>query len=184
MILSRWPHSASFRYRFQRGGGSSGVDLRWHSRKQFAELTQYQKDELTEWLSSDAGKKSKKEFFAAKKAARKEKDSDSSKGKRKNEGEPGNAKWKKQLRKRMKTPKGLAAVMSFLAKEEESNAGLVAALTQAQASATTATAVTTLPPAPTNPAPVAPAAAQIGALSQAYPATNTKVTSILKNRKA
>ena len=50
-------------------------------------------------------------------------------------------------RKRMKSPKGLATVMSILAKEEESNAGLVAALTQVYNS------TAALPPAPASQAP-------------------------------
>ena len=158
---------------FSAGRGQSGVDLRWHSRKQFLALPQEQKDELTAWLGTDAGKKTKKEYF----------DNQSKDGKRKG-GEQNNAKWKKQLKKRLKTHKGVASVMALLGKEEKKNASLVAALTQLSATSAPDLA---LPPAPAPtpvPAPTAAAViAPITATATAFPATSTKLTSILLNRR-
>ena len=68
-------------------------------------LNQDQKDEPTEWLATDAGKKKKREYIEAR-----DKGSSGDKSELKNEGEPNNAKWKKQLRKRMKTPKGMVVL--------------------------------------------------------------------------
>ena len=41
---------------FSSGRGDSGVDLRWHTPKEFKALTREQKDELTTWQRSDNGK--------------------------------------------------------------------------------------------------------------------------------
>ena len=161
---------------FSAGRGNSGVDLRWHSRKQFLALPQNQKDELSEWLNTDAGKKKKKEYFD-------NKNSGDQPSKRKPEGEPNNAKWKKQLRKKIKSPKGLATVMSLLAKEEQANQAVIAAMT-------TNTTDVALPPPPTPNPPAVPntagapsTTAHVGAVEKAFPATTTKLTSILKNKK-
>ena len=48
-------------------GGNTGVDLRFHTKHKFLELPQDQKDELTNWLSINDGKKSKKALFSSKK---------------------------------------------------------------------------------------------------------------------
>ena len=48
---------------FGAGRGSTGVDLRFHPKDKFVALPQDQKDELREWLSTNEGKQSKKEFF-------------------------------------------------------------------------------------------------------------------------
>ena len=153
------------------------MDLRWHSRKQFMALSQDQKDELTEWLGTDAGKKNKKEYF----------DSHTKNGKRKG-GEPNNAKWKKQFKKKLKTHKGVASVMAILGKEEEKNAARVAALTQISAPAATTAPAPAQPPAPAPtqaPAPVSAAAviAPTTATATAFPATSTRMTSILRTRR-
>ena len=166
---------------FSAGRGNSGVDLRWHPKKQFMKLNQDQKDELTEWLSTDAGKKKKKEYFDQMNAK-------DLKSKRKTKGEPDNAEWKKQLKKRIKTPKGIATVMSILSKEEASNAGLVAALTQAsQASSAVVPQPASQVPIPPNVAVNAPpinvSALNVGSTARAFPATSMKLTSILKNSK-
>ena len=52
---------------FSAGGGNAGVDIRFHPKHRFLELPQYQKYELTNWLSTNDGKKSKKAFFSLKK---------------------------------------------------------------------------------------------------------------------
>ena len=38
------------------GRGQTGVDLRWHTRQNFRELSDAQKDEITSWQSSATGK--------------------------------------------------------------------------------------------------------------------------------
>ena len=52
---------------FSAGRGNTGVDLRFHTKHKFLELPQDQKDELTNWLSTNDGKKAKKAFFSSKK---------------------------------------------------------------------------------------------------------------------
>ena len=54
-------------YDFSAGRGNIGVDLRFHPKHKFLELPQDQKDELTNWLSTNDGKKAKKAFFSSKK---------------------------------------------------------------------------------------------------------------------
>ena len=48
---------------FSAGRGNTGVDLRFHPKHKFLELPQEQKDELTNWISTNDGKKEKKAFF-------------------------------------------------------------------------------------------------------------------------
>ena len=50
------------------GRGQSGVDLRWHSKKEFSSLSPDQKDELTKWMKTKEGK----QVRAAAKAKNKE----------------------------------------------------------------------------------------------------------------
>ena len=47
--------------------GNTVVDLCFHPKHKFLELPQDQKDELTNWLSTNDGKKEKKAFFSSKK---------------------------------------------------------------------------------------------------------------------
>ena len=42
---------------FSAGRGNTGVDLRFHPDHKFLELPQDQKDELTNWLTTNYGKK-------------------------------------------------------------------------------------------------------------------------------
>ena len=51
---------------FSAGRGNKGVDIRFHPKHKFLELPQEQKDELTNWLSTNDGKKAKKAFFSSK----------------------------------------------------------------------------------------------------------------------
>ena len=48
---------------FSAGRGNTGVDLRFHPKHKFLELTQEQRDELTNSLSTNDGKKANKVFF-------------------------------------------------------------------------------------------------------------------------
>ena len=165
---------------FSAGRGSSGVDLRWHTRKEFLKLSKAQKDELSDWLKTDEGKKHKQERLKANGAKKDEPN------KRKNEEKAGN--WKKKFKKAIKTDKGLKSIMSIMATEEQSNRALVTAL--AAASATTAlppvpsTQVPPNPPPPTAQAAgvsAQPAQATVATVATAFPATNVKLNSILRN---
>ena len=152
------------------GRGKTGVDLRWHTRKEFGELTSEQKDELIAWQKTKEGKKLVKEQR-----------SDPQDNKRKSSGSAGPSEktWRKKLKKAIKTQKGLSHVMSLLAKEESANIALISNV-QAQ-----------LPPPP-PPAkaptfvlpPPNPTNAAVGALATAFPALSTKVqlNSILKKK--
>ena len=150
------------------GRGKTGVDLRWHTRKEFKDLTSDQKDELVEWQKTDAGKT----------AVKKQKED----GEKKRKAESGNG-WKKNFKKALSTKKGLSHVMSTLLEAEQQTAPLVAAL---QPNLPPAPA-SNPPSAPTPDAPTAPApttaAASVAQLAVAFPALSTKVklNSILKN---
>jgi hypothetical protein len=49
--------------RFTAGRGDSDVDLRWYPCKEFIKLSQDQKDELTAWQKTNAGKKAQKKTW-------------------------------------------------------------------------------------------------------------------------
>ena len=158
--------------RFTAGRGDSGVDLRWYPRKEFIKLSQDQKDELTAWQKTNAGKKAMK-----KKRGRK----DSTNSNQKNNG----GDWKKKFKKALKTPEGLAHVMSVMAKEDSDGGNYVAAVASLQAAP--------LPPAPTVAPTAAPAtvpnvsfaAAQVSSVNSSFPNLSTKVQlqSIIKPSK-
>jgi hypothetical protein len=153
---------------FNAGRGTTGVDLRFHARDKFLALPQEQKDELTEWLGTNEGKKSKKDYFKEKGQK-----GDNKENKRKGDGNAG-GNWKKKLTKPMKTEKGLKAVFAILGEEETSNQSFASALS-----------TIALPPAPsaTVPTPPATAASASATINTAYPATSLKLRSILKNSK-
>lgn len=155
------------------GRGNSGVDLRWHTRQEFRDLSSDQKDELTEWQSSNAGRT----------AIKKQRVDDNKKRKGKgdhNDRDGGN--WKKKFKKAIKTKSGLAHVMATMVQEENEHASIVAAIQPA------------LPPPPATIPPRAPptiaaatqqsaaAVATISHLAAAFPALSTKIklNSILK----
>ena len=152
---------------FNAGRGSTGVDLRWHPTRDFKKLPSDQKDELISWMKTQEGKKlmseSRKSFQSGLK--RKESDKSNSNGPK----SAGN--WKRRLKKAIKTPNGLKAVMSVLADEEKSNQALVAALQST---------INPLPPAPPAAPVEQPPATCFSAL--ALPATTLKLQSILKNK--
>ena len=150
------------------GRGSSGVDLRWHHPKEYKELTSEQKDELTQWQSSSEGKKildkSKKE------AAEKRRKRNEGKKRGAEKGKEGG--WKKKMKSAMKTPNGLKTVMALIGAEESSNKALQAELT-ANAAAT--------PPAQAGSVNVEQK--PTATVASAFPATNIKLSSILKTPK-
>lgn len=153
------------------GRGTTGVDLRWHPRKDFLALSEDQKDELRQWQGTKEGK-------AAIKKQRAENPGKES-GKRKSDpkSDNDNKSWKKKFRKAVKSADGLSHVMSVLLSEESANSALVSALQP------------TLPPPPAAVPPARPAntatsnAATVSALASAFPALSTKVklNGILKN---
>ena len=161
---------------FKAGRGSTGVDLRWHPKKEFKNLTDEQREELTTWMKTSEGRKHMK------------KSRESSNAKRKRDGNgngndkgAGNGNWKKKFKKAIKTPKGLAHVMAVIAEEEQSNAAYVSALQSMRAihmsdaaksdakPTTAAVASTTATPSVT----IAPSN---------VPATAIKLASILKKK--
>ena len=90
---------------FSAGRGNTGVDIRFHSKHKFFELPEDQKDELTNWLSTNDWKKAKKAFFSSKQKT----NSDTTggiKNKQKSDGNAGSS-WKEMLRNFLKSDKGL-----------------------------------------------------------------------------
>lgn len=88
-----------------------------------------------------------------------------------------NDSWKKKMKKALKTSDGLAHVMSVLAEEDASNAGLIASLT-----------TPSLPPATSNQPPRAPTShppqPQVASVHTKFNnlATKVQLQSILKNK--
>ena len=123
--------------RFTAGQVDSGVNLRWYPRKEFiSKVSQDQKDELTTWQKTDAGKK-----------AVKKKCGHSNDGSNSNQKISGGD-WKNKFKKAaLKTPEGLAHVMSIMVKEDSDGGNYVATVASIQAAP--------LPPAPTIVPPVA-----------------------------
>lgn len=157
------------------GRGNTGVDLRWHTRKEFSSLSNEQKDELVAWQKTKEGKKVKKGNKSSDPKTNKRKSGDSS-------ASSGNDSWKKKLKKAIKSRDGLSHVMSVLAEEESTNAALISGLRVELPP----TAVAAPPPTPLVAPPTAPVVtsnnAVISALSTAFPALSTRVklNSILK----
>ena len=60
---------------FSAGRGKTGVDLRWHPKKEFSGLTQAQKDELKVWFKTPEGKKTTKQQRKQNKKRKKDKSS-------------------------------------------------------------------------------------------------------------
>lgn len=155
---------------FSSGRGDSGVDLRWHTPKEFKDLNQDQKNELVAWQKTPDGKSLLKK---------------SQKEKRKFGGDRAasatnvNKKRKQWLKNYVKKPEGLKHVMSVLAKEENSNAAFISSLT-----ALNTPNAATLPPPPPAQLPTPPKdASTVSSLSVKFPASATriKMNSILKH---
>ena len=159
---------------FSAGRGTTGVDLRWHPRKDFKELPEDQREELVQWMKSNDGRK-------AMKASRKTASANKDDKKRKLDNDSKDGSWKKKFKRAFQTKNGLKTIMSVLAEEEKNNTAFVAAL---QASFPQQTV--TLPPAPSS-IPAVPPTAHVAATTAqnvltALPATSMRLTSILKNR--
>ena len=134
-----------------------------------------QRDELSKWLKTDDGQKHKKESLA------KSKDS----GKRKQDGNATGGNWKKKFKKALKSDKGLKTIMSMMAKEEQSNQSLVSALSSTSLPPTPSTPIPNPPStqSATNPSTASATTAQKVSVTSAFPATNVKLQSILKQRR-
>jgi hypothetical protein len=160
---------------FGAGRGTTGVDLRWHSNKDFKKLSEEQKTELRSFMRSQEGKKLMRKSRAEKRKA----EEANEKGENKDKSPAGN--WKKKMKKALKTPQGLKSVMSVLAAEEKTNQGLIAALNGNNPPALPPPAAPTVrfaQPASTTPPP---ANAQASSLQAAFPVTSVKLQHILKN---
>ena len=97
----------------------------------------------------------------------------------------GSGNWKKKLKKAIKTPDGLAHVMSVMLDAEQRTVPSIQLLQPQNENPPKSPAIT-LPPAPSNvPPPTSHMSASVSALAQAFPALATKVKlqSILKSSK-
>ena len=154
--------------RFTAGRGDTGVDLRWHSRKEFASLSDAQKDELTAWQRTAEGKRlMKNERKGTNTSGSNKRSSSDSKQK--------NASWKKKFKNALKTPHGMAHVMSVMQQEDSAVAEYLSTIQSAQAP---------LPPAPSATAPAPTPPGQVNAVNAQFRnlATSVKLQSILKNK--
>ena len=159
---------------FSAGKGNTGFDLRFHPKHKFLEVPQDQKDELTNWLSINDGKKVKKAFFSSKKKTNSDTPGDI-KNKRKSDGNAG-SNWKKKMKNSLKSDKGIESVMAILSEAETSNQSFASALS-----------TVTLPPIPVTlpippPGQVSSVQQQLPStfISKYLPATSLKLQSILK----
>ena len=157
---------------FHGGRGETGVDLRWHSKQQFKELPEDQREELKDWLKTAEGKKERAAHNKKKNGGG---GGDKPGGKRKGGG--GDNTFAKKLRKKMKTNSGLATAMTALAEVEKDNQAFASALNNANADANTSTASA----APANGEVSATSASS--AISKAMPATSVKLSAIRKGAK-
>lgn len=154
--------------RFTAGRGDTGVDLRWHSRKEFASLSDAQKDELTAWQRTAEGKRlMKNERKGTNTSGSNKRSSSDSKQK--------NASWKKKFKNALKTPHGMAHVMSVMQQEDSAVAEYLSTIQSAQAP---------LPPAPSATAPAPSPPGKVNAVNAQFRnlATSVKLQSILKNK--
>ena len=142
--------------------------MRCHHPKEFKELSSEQKDELTQWQSSSEGKKTLDK--SKKEAVEKRRKRDE--GKKQGAGKGKEGGWEKKMKSAMKTPNGLKTVMALLGAEESSNKAL-------QAELTASTAATTAVQAGSASVSQTPAAT----IASAFPATQIKLSSILKTNK-
>ena len=161
---------------FSAGRGTTGVDLRWHPKKDFKDLPDDQRDELVQWMRTNDGRKAMKDS-RNKTMSKKRKNED---GDKRDKGKKEN--WKKRFKKALKTPHGIKSVMSLLAEEEKTNTAFVSALQVSfpPASNTLPPPPPTLPVAPPAAATVASATSQT--LATALPATAIRLNSILNRR--
>ncbi len=149
---------------FHGGRGETGVDLRWHPTEDFKALPDDQREELNEWLhNTPEGNKVRDANLKKKKTSGKRK----SEEKDKKKSGKSEAAWKKVLKKKMKTDKGVASVMSVLADVEKTNSTFASALKEAADQNEGETQVSSVD-ADSN-------------LAKATPSTQIKLNAIMKN---
>jgi len=156
---------------FAAGRCTSGVDLRWHPRKDFIKLSQNQRSELVEWMKTYGGKD-----HMSRRSQGKEREHHPAQRKRRKFDSKAGGDRKRKFKKAVKTENGLCTIMSVLTNEELTNAPLISAL-QAQVGAP-------LPPPSINMTSSfysKPNQMAIDSLlASVLPATSTKLQSILK----
>ena len=160
---------------FGAGRGSTGVDLRWHPKKEFRNLSDEQRDELTKWMRTSEGKKHVKKSKDRSNKRNRERGGDGGGNQNSNKSD-GN--WKKKFKKAIKTPKGLAHIMSVMATEEQNNTAFIAAFQSIKS------ALPPVPPAvpPTIPQATIASANATPSAPTVMPATAMKLASILKKK--
>ena len=95
----------------------TGVDLCWHTRQKFRDISSEKKDKLTSCKGSNEGKTSiKKQWAVNSKKRRNEADNSEKRN------------WRKKFKKAIQMQSGLSHVMSIVLEEETNNRSLVAAL--------------------------------------------------------
>ena len=108
---------------FKAGRGNTGVDLRWHPKKEFRSLSDEQHEELTTWMKTSEGKKFMKKSRDTN-AKRKQDGNGNGNG---NDKSSSGGNWKKKFKRAIKTPKALAHVMAVMAEEEQMNNAFISA---------------------------------------------------------
>ena len=160
---------------FGSGRGDTGVDLRWHTPKEFKALSPEQKDELVQWQRTDDGKaalaKSKDE--ASQKKKRKDGNSDNDKGET-------TQKRKKWLKNFVQKPAGVKHVMSLLANVEKKNASMVASMTGSESSTDTSGSAEKTTKRKATISSASGTSSALSTLETRFPATTTRLQSILK----
>ena len=162
---------------FGAGRGSTGVDLRWHPKKDFRNLSDDQRDELVKWMRTSEGKKHV-ETSRNKNTNKRNRDRGGNGGANNQNNNKSDGNWKKKFKRAIKTPKGLAHIMSVMATEEHNNNAFIAAFQSIQAA---------LPPAPPAVPPAIPRATIAStnatpSVPTVMPATAMKLASILKKK--
>ena len=167
---------------FNSGRGDTGVDLRWHTPKEFKDLTQEQKDELVQWQRTDDGKAVLAKSRETAKNKRKRGD-DSGRGKGgtgKGGKDSAQGNHKKWLKKYVKKPDGMKHVMSLMSTVEKQNQTMLGCMQASEP---------TLPPAPEKKTASKPTVSfmeardnESSAIANAYPATITALNNIMKNK--
>ena len=115
----------------QRGKGKTGVDLRWHSFKEYKSLSKQQKDELSAWKRSPEGKKATDTYKANLKRSSSNPDGNQMSKKKFKKAvlaaaEAGRKKEEKSNQKRLEVASQLASVLSQSSSTPAHSVGSVA----------------------------------------------------------
>ena len=99
------------------GRGKTGVELRWHTKQEFCDISSDQNDELTSWQGCNEGKASTKKQRTINSKKQKSDPDNADKGN-----------WKNKFKKATKAQSGISHGMSIMLKEEINNSSPIAAL--------------------------------------------------------